>query len=121
MGDKVDIRKTVYNKSKVSSVLDRGFKTYLQPVEEDILTVEQFFLNYEELFYEIPAKGSINSHEYIIQRSSELVEIEDNQEDIQPLLDEITQLRTQILSFQQDIIELTQKNAELQNKINTTR
>jgi len=37
----------------------------------------------------------------------ELVNFEKDTEDIQPLLDEITQLRTQILDYQQQIIELS--------------
>lgn len=108
MANEVQIKKTVYQKEQFDKTVDRTFKTYAQPepVEEQT-TVEQFFVDYENLYFEIPPEGETNSHTYLIKRSSELVDFEKDTEDIQPLLDEIAQLRNQNLEYQQQIIELT--------------
>lgn len=108
MASNIKIEKTVYNKDQFKKVVDTNFKSFAQPapVEEDF-TIEEFFTEYENLYYEIPSTGETQSHEYLIKRSSELVNFEKDTEDIQPLLDEITQLRTQILDYQQQIIELS--------------
>lgn len=95
-----------YNRTEADFVLDRSFSQFGQqetPVEK---TVDQFFVDYEDLFYEIPVQGDINSHEYLIRKSSELYNIEKTSEDIQPLLDEITLLRSQSVADQQTIIDL---------------
>ena len=109
MANEVRIQKTVYKKDQLDKVVDRSFSTFAQPeaVEEDTLTVEEFFTAYEDLYYEIPPEGERNSHNYLIQRSSELVDFEKDTTDIQPLLDEIAQLREQNLNLNQQIIDLT--------------
>lgn len=108
MANSIKISKTVFNKDQFKKVVDTNFKSFAQPVpvDEDI-TVEQFFAEYENLFYEIPSTGDSQSHQYLIDKSSEVVDFEKDTEDIQPLLDEITQLRQQILDYQQQIIELS--------------
>lgn len=108
MASNIKISKTVFNKDQFKNVVDTNFKSFAQPepVDEDI-TIEQFFTSYEDLFYEIPSTGDSESHEYLVNRSSELINFEKDTQDIQPLLDEITQLRTQILDYQQQIIELS--------------
>jgi len=109
MANEVKIQKTVYKKDQLDKVVDRSFNSFAQPeaIEEDALTVEEFFTAYEDLYFEIPAEGERNSHNYLIQRSSELVNFEKDTADIQPLLDEIAQLREQNLSLNQQIIDLT--------------
>lgn len=107
MAEEVKIQKTVYKKEELEKVVNRAFTTFAQPeVIEEGITVEQFFDLYETLYFDIPIKGENTSHEYIIKRSSELIDFEKDTEDIQPLLDEIAQLRQQVLEYQQQIIEL---------------
>ena len=108
MANEVSIQKTVYNKQQFDTVVDRSFQTYAQPtlIEEEP-TVDEFFVLYDKLFYEIPVEGETKSHTYLIQRSSELAEFTSTTEDIQPLLDEISDLREQILEYQNQIIELS--------------
>ena len=106
MARNVNIKKTVYSKDNYDKVVDRGFKTYAQPAPLSAdRTVEQFFDEYEKLFYEIPVEGDSKSHKYLIAKSSELVDFEKDTTDIQPLLDEISQLREQILTYQEQLIE----------------
>lgn len=106
MANEIKVKKTVYKKNQFDKVVDRNFRTFAQPepVEESI-TVEQFFDLYEELYYEIPIEGDRNSHRYLIQRSSEIVDFEKDTQDIQPLLDEIATLRIQLLDYQQQLID----------------
>ena len=106
MANEIRLQKTVYEKGNVDKVIDRTFNTFAQPVPvEDLPTVEEFFELYEQLYYEIPIEGVTQSHQYLVQRSSELLNFEKDTEDIQPLLDEIAILREQILEYQQQLIE----------------
>jgi hypothetical protein len=105
--NEVKIQKTVYNTVEFNKVVNRAFSTFTQPVvEEDTDTVDTFFRLYEKLYFEIDTTGEVNSHEYLIKKSSELVDFEKNTEDIQPLLDEISQLRVQLLQANQQILDL---------------
>ena len=106
-GKTVQIRKTVYNRAQAAKIVDRSFQTFAQAEEvEEPLTVEEFFQEYERLYLDIPLTGETNSHEYLIGRSSELVQFDQQIQDIQPLLDEIAQLRNINLDLNQQIIDL---------------
>lgn len=106
MSKDIQIKKTVFPKNNFDKVIDRSFKTFAQEVEtEQERTVEEFFQDYDNLFYEIPPEGENLSHQYLIQRSSEVVDFAKDTEDIQPLLDEIAQLRAQILEYQEQLIQ----------------
>ena len=106
MSYSVEFEKRVYQKQPFNEVVDRQFHEFGQQPTESVKTVDQFFVDYENLFYQIPVEGSINSHEYLIKKSSELYRINTSTEDIQPLLDEITLLRSQSVVDQQTIIDL---------------
>jgi hypothetical protein len=105
MSRDIQIKKTVYTKTDFDKVVDRSFKTFVAPTQETEVTVEEFFVLYDELFYDIPVLGETQSHQYLINKSSELVEVRTDTQDIQPLLDEIAVLREQILEYQQQLIE----------------
>jgi hypothetical protein len=107
----IKIQKTVFNATEFNKVVDTSFSTFTQPVvEEDTDTVENFFRLYEKLYFVIPPEGEVDSHEYLIRRSSELVDFERTTEEIQPLLDEISQLREQLLQANQQILDLETAN-----------
>ena len=107
MGNDVRIQKTVYSTTEFDRVIDRTFTTFTQPVvEEDTDTVDEFFRLYEKLYLVMDVEGETNSHEYLVRRSSELISFEATTEEIQPLLDEIAQLREQLLSANQQILDL---------------
>jgi hypothetical protein len=61
---------------------------------------------YNDLFYDIPELGEINSHEYLIKKSSEYINFDANQEEIEALQAEIAQLREELLDAQKQNIEL---------------
>jgi len=94
----IRVKKTVYKKDEFEKVVDTSFSTYTDEVEEqDNDTVEELFRLYNKLFYDIPTEGTNNSHTFILQESSKLVEFTKDTEEIQPLLDEIATLREQLL------------------------
>lgn len=112
MANELRISKTQLEKKDLDKVIDRSFKTFGQPAPAEAeFTVEDFFIQYENLFNEIPLNGEVNSHEYLIKTSGALLEFDKDTEDIQPLLDEIAQLRQQLLEANQEIIELQQPDA----------
>jgi hypothetical protein len=107
----IPVQKTVFDKYSFSKVVDTQFHQLLnQGVEENLsFTVDDFFTLYDQVFYQIPKEGDINSHQYILQREANYLGISINQDDIQALLDEITSLRQQVLDAQTTINELTKK------------
>lgn len=106
MNEKIELKKTVFPRNEFEKLIDTSFTTFVDlPLESDP-TVEDFFLDYEELYFDIPVTGEVNSHEYLIKRSKELVSFDEDTLDIQPLLDEISSLREQLLTANQTILEL---------------
>ena len=101
------LNKTLYPRSVYENVIDTSFtQNTPPPLLEDTITVGQFFLFYDKLFYDIPVSGEINSHTYIVKRSGEYINFDNTNEDIQILLDEITSLQQENLVLNQRILEL---------------
>jgi hypothetical protein len=106
MSEKINLFNETVNIRDFSRVVNNQFSTFVDSTPEEEFTVEDFFVEYERLFYSIPAEGEFDSHEYLIKRSSELVQLETDSTDIQPLLDEIANLREQLLSSNNRVNEL---------------
>ena len=113
MSNKIVLNKTVYNKDVYNKMIDTSFKqlgvkTIQQQIDETP-TVDDFFQLYNELFYDIPESGETNSHEYLITKSSEYINFQQNLEEIEALQSEIASLRTELLEEQKKVIELQTK------------
>jgi len=107
----VKIQKTVYKEEDFSKVVDNRFSTFVKPTPaQDTDTVAELFRLYDKLYYSIPSEGPSNSHEYLVKKSSEIYKLDQTTEDIQPLLDEIANLRANLLEANQTIIELQISN-----------
>ena len=106
------LNKTVFKKEAYENTIDTSFAQVSTPPLplEDTITVSEFFDLYNAIFYDIPSNGSINSHEYLVKTSGEYINFEQNDEDIQALLDEITTLRHDLLIANEQILTL-QTNA----------
>ena len=107
MAKKVQIQKTVFDKTAFKETIDRNFSFFRLPdpiVDPD--TIGDLFRLYDKLYLEIPIDGDSQSHEYLVKKSSELYKVTRQLESIQPLLDEVAQLRTEILNANRRIIEL---------------
>ena len=105
MGDqKVDLIKKTYSKTEYSKVIDTKFSQLgvvsLNEQIENTVTVNQFFESYNNLFYDIPALGETNSHEYLIKTSGEYINFDQDSQEIEALRAEITSLRRDLLQAQ---------------------
>ena len=110
MSENINLNKQVYDKRQYSKVIDTSFKQLgVQTIQEQIVTqpnTNEFFIMYNDLFYDIPELGAVNSHEYLIKKSSEYINFEANQEEIIALQAEISQLRIELLDTQKQNIGL---------------
>jgi len=109
MEKKIDVKKVVFNKADYTKVIDTKFNQLgVTTISEDLenqVTVEDFFNNYNELFYDIPKKGQSNSHEFLVKTSGEYINFEEQNEIIQALQEEITALREANLELETKLIE----------------
>ena len=104
---RINLNKNVFNKEDFLKTVNISFTQLVPPtpVEIPAMNVDEFFGEYNRLFYDIPETGDINSHEYLINQSSEYINFEENSAEIQALQAEIAQLREELLNTQQQLIE----------------
>ncbi len=117
---RINLEKKVYDKDDYQKTIDTSFKELLPliPEEEvDSISIEQFFQYYNNLFFEIPKKGN-NSHNTLIQQSSEYVGDEKSNAELEALYKEVTELRQQLVTSQLELTELTETNVSLSQTIN---
>lgn len=123
--EKIDIKKQVFDKNELNNTVNTSFSQLINNSDsfsnidsnsikkvEPTITVEEFFSNYEELFYIIPKLGEVNSHEYLIKQSGIYVGQDIINDAIQALLDEIQFLR-------EENILITSENIALASKLKT--
>jgi NAD-dependent SIR2 family protein deacetylase len=107
MASNVKVEKTVFNITEFNKVVDTKFNTFVQPpTGSAINNIDEFFRMYEDLYYVIDVTGPTNSHEYLVRKSSELLDFDVTTQNIQPLLDEIAQLRQVNLGLNQQLLDL---------------
>lgn len=106
MAEKIRLQKTIQKKDEFSRVISREFTTFTQPTdEEEGDTVQNLFRLYDKFYLEIPLEGA-QSHRYLLEESSKLVELTQDNQEIQPLLDEISDLRERLFLANQEIFDL---------------
>jgi|TARA_R110001632_G_scaffold132928_1_gene247361 uncharacterized membrane protein YgcG len=102
--ERLDLIKDVFNKAEYIKTINTSFSelgtTSITEDQQLQPTVEEFFGLYNSLFYDIPALGETNSHEYLVKTSGEYINFEERNEEIQALQAEIAQLRSDLLSAQ---------------------
>ena len=92
-------------------VIDTNFTELVSPVviiPEPIVTVSDFFNYYDQLFFDIPVSGSINSHTYLIQRSQQYVGGQAIDQEKQALIEEINSLREQLVELSSTYLNISQ-------------
>jgi len=106
----ITLIKPVYNKNQYEKVINTSF-TQLVNVSSSlsaslpVISVDQFFQYYQDLFYSIPEFGDINSHQYLVITSGAYIgSTAPTDNTIQALIEEVTQLRQENLDLQQQII-----------------
>lgn len=110
--EKINLSKKVYAKNQYEKVIDTNFSqlatsptpsTTFTPVN---ISVDEFFQNYNQIFFNIPKLGTTNSHEYLIKTSTEYIDNASINNDIQALIEEINNLQQQNLDLNQQLIDL---------------
>ena len=119
--ENVNLNRQVFNKQKFNDTVDTTFSE-LGVQEQDLsffdlnlATVDDFFILYNKLFFEIPKEGAINSHTFLVKESGDYVGSQQVNEEIQALLQEISDVREENLELRKDNIKLITDNSELGN------
>lgn len=106
MSDIVDVKRKIYGKNTFINVVDVNFS---QLVPKNPTTtpaapasIDSFFKDYNNLFYDIPPSGSQQSHLELVNRSADYIGIS-----IEDMLQEITNLRTENVSLKNQLFTLT--------------
>jgi hypothetical protein len=111
MEQEVKLVKEVYGRNTYTRVVDTSFNELYTAVAATTapadISVEVFFDLYNTLFFQIPAMGEVNSHEYLVKRSGEYLGggvLSDNEK---AYIDEINSLRQQLLEANTNYLSLT--------------
>ena len=111
MEQKVNLNKEVFAKRQYEQIIDTSFSQLIAPSSslplEIVPTVDEFFQDYNTLFFQIPKTGD-NSHETLILSSTEYIGYQPLGDEIRALTEEITSLREQLLDARQQLVDLSQ-------------
>tara|TARA_R110000796_G_scaffold165186_2_gene281982 strand:- start:6 stop:350 length:345 start_codon:yes stop_codon:yes gene_type:complete len=111
MGIDVNFNKEYFDKRTYEKTIDTDFtqigvKTVQEQLDEQP-SVQEFFDLYNQLFYQIPELGDTNSHEFLVKTSGEYINFDEDSELIEALQREISQLREELLTTQQELVNQT--------------
>ena len=100
MRKQVNLTKNSFSKTQYPKVIDTEFSQLTpqdtEPIAVQDVSVDEFFVLYDKLFFDIPQRGS-NSHETLITTSTEYIGYNPLTTEIEALQQEITELRRQLL------------------------
>lgn len=120
MQEKYNINKTLLNKRDYQKTINTQFTELVPPPPEVVVepTVDDFFQLYDTLFFDIPKNGDTNSHEYLVKRSGEYIGEQALSDEFLALVEEVTDLRQQLLDARREIAELTVSGSNINVDIN---
>ena len=110
--EKIILNRDVFNREAFNNTVNTNFSQLDQEAPDlsffdpNLATIEDFFNIYQNLFYQIPKFGDILSHQYLVVESTAYTNFIENQQQIDALLEEITDLREENLQLQLDIQQL---------------
>ena len=99
MSENINIDKTVFNKSQFILAVDTKFSELF--AQNTPLTVDQFFVYYDDLFFDIPDSGT-QSHQELIQRSTEYLDIDPFEVERNTLLTQINELEKKVAALEEE-------------------
>tara|TARA_R110001632_G_scaffold55132_5_gene135025 strand:+ start:2813 stop:3163 length:351 start_codon:yes stop_codon:yes gene_type:complete len=116
MKQKISLNKQVFDRTQYSRVIDTSF-TQLIPqstgsIAVEDVTVNEFFILYDDLFFDIPKTGN-NSHETLITTSTDYIGFEPLNEELEALQQEITNLRLELIQAKQDLAAQIEQNTNV--------
>jgi hypothetical protein len=106
----IKLIKEVKGIATYNKVIDTSFSeliTAQSNTTSSSISVAEFFNYYENLFFDIPISGSVGSHQYIVQRSSEYLGGPTIDEEKQALIEEINSLRQQLIELSQNYLTIS--------------
>ncbi len=110
MNKNIKFQKLVFDKRQYNKTINTSFTELdtlsLQEQIDETPSVIDFFQMYNELFYDIPQLGTINSHEFLINKSTQYIGFNQDNKEIEALQNEISQLRTELLETQKQLQDL---------------
>ena len=110
MTNTIDLNKKVYDKNSYNKTIDTKFRELgVTSIVDDLsatISVDTFFENYNQIFYQIPKNGEFNSHEFLAKTSGDYVNFLQVNEQLLALQQEISTLRQENLNQSIQIIEL---------------
>lgn len=109
MAQKVNLVKQIRGINTYTNAIDTEFTELITPIpleEVETPTVEDFFNLYDQLFFDIPPNGPVNSHEFLIARSTDYVGGSIIDPEKQALVEEINSLRQQLLDINSSVFEV---------------
>tara|TARA_B100001057_G_scaffold498761_1_gene606940 strand:- start:1539 stop:2093 length:555 start_codon:yes stop_codon:yes gene_type:complete len=102
--ERLDLRKEVFDKAQYVKTINTSFNELgVETLTEELQTqptVSEFFGLYNTLFYDIPALGDTNSHQYLVRTSGDYINFDQINEEVEALQAEIAQLRSDLLQAQ---------------------
>ena len=108
MSNIITIKNKIFGKNSFTNVIDTKFSELaaIQPSiqEKQLATIDTFFNDYDNLFYDIPITGSLKSHLELINRSSDYLGIS-----FIDLQTEINNLRQENVALKNQLYTLTNK------------
>jgi hypothetical protein len=106
------LTKQVFNKTAFDNTVNTSFteltSSVVIPTGSVLPSITEFFDYYQALFYQIPKFGETNSHQYLVITSQDYLGSEaGGNEVIDALIAEVTALREENLSLQQELAQST--------------
>jgi hypothetical protein len=124
----INLNKQVFEKQAFDNTIDTSFSELTTSTQlvttSSTPTIDQFFQDYQTLFYTIPKFGDTNSHEYLIINSQAYIgTVGGNDDLVEALIAEVTELRTENIALQQELANNVAKSAtealtQLQDTLN---
>jgi len=123
--ERLDLIKVGYNKIQYVKTIDTSFNELgTTTVTQDLIStpnIQEFFAMYNTLFYDIPALGENQSHQYLVRTSGNYINFDEISQEVAALQAEIAQLRADLLNAQMEVIQAqaggsddAETNAQLQ-------
>lgn len=117
MAENIKLNKEVYSAGAFKNTVNTNFSqlvnvptvTTASSVFVPDVSIQEFFQDYQSLFFQIPKFGDINSHEYLIKTSTDYIGYAPVNGEIEAIIEEITFLRQQNLDLQQQLFDTQQQ------------
>lgn len=109
MNKNINLVKEIYGLNTYTKAINTSFSELIKPateVSQVEITVDDFFNYYDQLFFNIPVSGSINSHTYLVEKSQQYIGGSVLDAEKQALIEEINSLRQQLLDLNQNFTNI---------------